>query len=1117
MSAGRDDSNGNGDGGAAPASPGLEELFEHYVEQHVLHGSGPDPAELCRGRPELLEPLMEHIRDYRRIARELAVHDDLEPGTQLLHYRIVEKLGEGGMGQVYVAEDDKLGRRVALKVLAPEMAEDPRRLERFRREARAVAALNHPNIVTVYSVDEDANPREGASGGFPRRATNGTIHFLTMELVDGSTLSHRIPPGGMALKRLFTVAIAAADALAAAHEEGITHRDLKPDNVMVDARGRVKVLDFGLAKRAPAGDSSARTTVALTEDGRVLGTMPYMSPEQLMAEAADARSDIFSLGIILYEMATGKRPFPSRNPAQLISSILRDPPEPVTDLRPDLPRHLGRIVRRCLEKDPERRYQSALDVRNELQDLWREIESGEVTTASAVAAAAARPRRPGAGRRWLPAAVAVAAALVAVAAVTLRPRPSEQPAGPAAATVSPVTAGPVAGRASAATAAGHSLAVLYFQNLNDDPDLAWLSNGLTDLLVTDLSQSPEIEVLSTGRLYQILKDLGALDQPNSFEVIEAVAERGGVEAVVRGGYARAGQVLRIAYTVEDAASGEILKSDHVDGRGEESLFTLVDELSAAVRRSFEVVRSVELPPSVESVTTSSLLAWRYYSQATVMHRQSKRREAVAALEKALDVDPQFALALANLARLHRGLGNVAKAREVTQRAVELAERLPVNQRHTIQGVYYAGRWATLGQAIGAFRAALELYPDRTAPRNNLAEVYTHLERYDESIREYTTLIDGGTSFPGTYTAIANAYAGSGRFETGYRILLDFAQRHPDNWFTQFWLGWLLTESGDLEGALERFRRAAELRPGELFVHYGRWRAQVLRQDWAQAEHEASAILAFDEPFARWRGAVSRARILVYQGRSGEALERFDEAIRAYSEVSAFTALAHCWKAELRLARGEAAEALAETESARELGRDDWPELQGLFLAALAYQRLGRPADAERMQTILQQRAALHENLVEERQLHHLAGRLALARGDAEAAVRALGQAESLLPPEGVEFHWHVYPVHVQIWSALGEAELAAGRPRPARGWFERAVTSGAERLESPIPYVRSLYHLGRIHRQAGEAAEARRTFERFLDLWRQGDLDRPRVEEAIEALQSSSSVSGSGAGPGPLK
>jgi len=321
-------------------------------------------------------------------------------GSTLSHFRILRKIGEGGMGVVYEAQDLSLDRRVALKVLPAEVAGDPERRARFAREAKAVAALNHPNIVVIHSVDE--------AGG---------IHFLTMELVPGKTLAHFIPKEGLPLERFFQIAIPVADAIRAAHQRGITHRDLKPANIIIsDEDGRPKVLDFGLAKlkeeiRATVGASTI-SSGQVTADGRILGTVAYMSPEQAEGKAVDHRSDIFSLGVILYEMATGARPFRGDSNMSVLSSIIKDTPKPITELNPHLPRELARVVRRCLEKDPERRFDSAKDLRNDLEDIKRELDSGELR----VAARAATGTR-GRGRRpWLLAAAGAALIILATAA-----------------------------------------------------------------------------------------------------------------------------------------------------------------------------------------------------------------------------------------------------------------------------------------------------------------------------------------------------------------------------------------------------------------------------------------------------------------------------------------------------------------------------------------------------------------------------------------------------------------------------------------------------------------------------------------------------------------------------
>ncbi len=329
-------------------------------------------------------------------------------GTTLKHYRIVRKLGHGGMGDVYAAEDLQLRRLVALKTLPPETASDPDRLHRFRREAQAVAGLNHPNIVTLYGVEE-------ADG----------VHFLTMELVEGRTLGELIPPGGLPLTKLLEIAVPLADAVRAAHERGVVHRDLKPGNVMVNAEGRVKVLDFGLAKNVRSADarsdSEAATATQLTAQFQVVGTAAYMSPEQAQGRPVDARSDIFSLGVVLYEMATGVRPFVGDSVVAVMSAIVRDTPPSPSDVNRSVPVELDRAITRCLAKEPDRRYQTATDLRNDLEDLQRQVASGKAPSVARGsgwrrrAAAMLQPRR-----RLAAVAAVILVAAAAAAAVYWR-------------------------------------------------------------------------------------------------------------------------------------------------------------------------------------------------------------------------------------------------------------------------------------------------------------------------------------------------------------------------------------------------------------------------------------------------------------------------------------------------------------------------------------------------------------------------------------------------------------------------------------------------------------------------------------------------------------------------
>ncbi len=1048
--------------GGQPHAEKIEALLGHYVEQRLVHGVTLDPEELCRDAPQLLTPLRACIEEYEHLERVLAPPQTLAPGQFLLHYRIVAKIGEGGMGEVYLAEDRKLGRRLALKVLPAEMAGRPERLERFRREARAVAALNHPNIVTLYSIEE----------------TEG-IHLLTMELVTGTTLTEKIPAHGMPLDQLLDLSIPVADALAAAHERRIAHRDLKPDNVMVDDEGRVKMLDFGLAKliAKPVANDSETLTATLTQAGGIVGTVPYMSPEQVLGRSADARSDIFSFGVMLYQMATGRRPFRGEASAELISAILRDTPTPIDELRAGLPCRLGRIVQRCLEKAPEHRYPSALDLRDELVDLKREVITGEVTLDSAALAAA---RRPPTKWRW-PIAV-VAAGLLALAGAYHQLRPREGSAG-----VATQAAGTAAVEEIREPTA---LAVLYFENLTGDPDLDWLRHGITTMLVTDLSQSPDLAVLNTGRLYKILKDLNALEETVlSSDLVRGFGEHADIETVVRGSYARVGEVLRISISIEDPTSGEILKSHSIEERGEESLFAMVDQLSASIRDNFEVGRPAESPATVRVATTSSLEAWRLYTEGMNLAHRSNSLAAITALEKALAIDPSFALALDDLGRIHGNIGHAGRAREYKRRAFEQKDRLPLPDRYRVEASYYAARWATTDRAIETYREGLRLYPDQRSWRNNLARRYAYLERYQEAIAEFEVLIARGTTHAAAYSDVANAYAALGRFEIGHRVLLERASIDPDNWLLHFALGWHLIEWHKLEAADQHLADAAALHPGH-WIHYGRWRLQVLREDWQQADLEARTMATFEDSFAHWRGSVSLARNLLFRGRSKEALAMLEEALGAYRGADAATALTRCWKAELLLELGRPDEALEQARLAQEQGREEWPELMAMFVAALAEQQLGRPSAADAILETLRERWLRRPNTVQERQLDHLAGRLALARGEPEAAVEALRRAASLLPPRGVEFHWHVYPDHVPVWFALGQAELAAGLEAAARRSFELATASGSEHIEQPIPFVRSFYLLSQIHRRRGETSEADRLLERFHEYWNDGGLNR---------------------------
>jgi TolB-like protein/cytochrome c-type biogenesis protein CcmH/NrfG len=510
----------------------------------------------------------------------------LAPGTKLGPYEIQSPLGAGGMGEVYRATDAKLARDVALKVLPAEMADDPERLARFRREAKTLAQLDHPNIVTIYSVEE--------SDGF---------HFLTMQLVEGQPLDRLICAGGLPLDRIVEIAGALGDALAAAHEKGIVHRDLKPANVMVSSEGRVKVLDFGLAKDinvVNAGDATM-TSDSRTQVGVVMGTPAYMSPEQTSGRPLDHRTDIFSLGVLLHEMATGRRPFEGTSSAELVSAVLRDTPPSVTDVRPDLPSDLARIVRRCLEKDPRHRVQTARDVSNEFRYLAR-----LGSRAAPVSASAART----------------------VSAPDLSAR-----------------------RAVVREDEGFWVAVLPFKYAGSNADLRALADGLTDDILTGFSKFSYLRVIAGSSTARYANQ--AVD-------VRAVARELGARYVMEGSIRPAGTKVRIAVQLVDASSGAGLWAGSYDRTYQaDSILDLLDEVvpcivctvadtqGVLVHSMTDALRNRD--PETLSPYEAVLRSFGHYQRVNAVEHLAAR----TALEHAVKQPPDRADCWANLALLYR--------------------------------------------------------------------------------------------------------------------------------------------------------------------------------------------------------------------------------------------------------------------------------------------------------------------------------------------------------------------------------------------------------------------------------------------------------------------------------
>ena len=770
-------------------------------------------------------------------------------GRTLSHYKIVSKLGEGGMGEVYLAEDTELGRKVALKVLPEAMASNPERLERFRREARAVAALDHPNIVTIFNVEE-------ASG---RR-------LLVMELIDGESLDRVVPPQGLPLARVFEIAVPMADALAAAHDKGITHRDLKPSNVMVTSDGRVKVLDFGLAKLAleTAGtpDDDAETELApvgeamaaeaLTGEGTVMGTAPYMSPEQLQGKPVDSRTDIFSLGIVLYEMTTGQRPFRGESGLELASSILKDAPSAVTEIRTDLPRHLGRIVQHCLEKDPERRFQSIKDVRNELEGLRDEVRSGSVATGShpvvpvaapgtepaaqvadsdvpsspptaAPAQTAARLEAPSdpattsgsaltgattttepSRNKGLLAAIAVVLLLGVGAGIWWTGRPRD--------TVEPVPA--------AESQQARSIAVLPFADLSAEKDQEYFTDGMTEELLSALGKIEGLKVPSRTAVFA-LKDKGL--------GIAEVGDRLGVATVLEGSVRKSGDRLRISTQLVQVSDGFQLWSETYD-RELRDVFTVQDEIAQSIAAALRVTLTSDAGPAQEIGGTTNPEAYDFFLQGNqYLDRNSVdlMEYATQMYEKAIVLDPDYALAWARLA--------------------------------FAQGQIYG--WTASGPGLVAMERAsakaLELEPRLAEAHSTRALYYWQTERPEAALREYEEALRLDDQSAPVYFAYGNVFYMQGDLERAAELWERSIELDPEDRLVSQLLPQLYVSLGREEEALKAYRRALavverylELNPDDLNTRLHKASSLLALGQREEAFDIAEAVLSSDSQDVR---------------------------------------------------------------------------------------------------------------------------------------------------------------------------------------------------------------------------------------------------------------------------
>jgi tetratricopeptide (TPR) repeat protein/tRNA A-37 threonylcarbamoyl transferase component Bud32 len=985
-------------------------------------------------------------------------------GTTVSHYKILEKLGEGGMGEVYLAEDTKLKRQVALKFLSEDLTRDEARKQRFIQEARAAAAIEHPHIAAIHDIDEV-----------------GGRTFIAMEHVGGESLRAAIAAKKLNQRKSLDLAIQIAEGLSVAHQSGIVHRDLKPENLLISEHGYAKIIDFGLAKllepltKSVDGESQAETETKLaTREGVIMGTVAYMSPEQARGAKVDARTDIFSFGVVLHEMLSGESPFLRATAVESLHAVMKETAAPLNLSGAAAP-ELQRILRKAMAKDPEERYQSMKDLTIDLREL-REGYSSVERPAVDLPSAAKTP--------WKWAAVLAIAVAVAAVGWSLIGRDRGPPGIGAA------------GRPA--------VAVMYFESLSGDEEIRWLSKGLPNMLITDLAQTPGLDVVSSQRINEVLKQVGEENLESiDKRLVADIARRAGAGAVVVGSIFKSGAEVRIDVQVEDVGSGRILSAQSVQG---EDVFPLVDELTGRIRSSLQMGDSPAGRPLAD-VTTRSLEAFQLYAEGLEAHMNVRYADARKLLEQAIEIDPSFGMAYFTLSQIARRLGESSLGAQYHEKALEHLERLPGRQKLLIQS---EDAWRVKGEpekGAELLETLIARYPDEEEAYYALSRIYGQRNQLDKMMatreRSVTAIPSSGPLHNDYGYALLNA----GRYPEAIRELETYARLSPDEPNPHDSLGEAYLITGQPEKAIERYARALEVDPTFGVSHTSRaWASAMLgRYDEALAER-AKAASSPNPGLARTTLLLLDAFTLSRVGRYQDAEHSLREGIETASSQSNIAAHAELelLAGTVALEKGNYSKVLENVGRAQEKiprvvlpARKQGETLTANLLNGVAEARRGN-LEAARAHLESQSKIYDPSSEIESFLYEALRGELALAANHLAEAEVAFSKAE----PE-LKMFFSIGAAAPTLFlnnhpsrDGLARVKKAQGDLAAAIEIYRQLLTPDMSSKWTAMLEPRYVLELARLLDESGDKEGARAEYQRFLDLWKDADEGLPELKEA---------------------
>ena len=976
--------------------------------------------------------------------------------TSISRYKIIEKLGSGGMGEVYLAEDTRLGRKVALKLLAEELTQNRDRLSRFDQEAYAASALNHPNILTIYEMGDE-----------------GGRHYIVTEFIDGQTLRKRLGGPPLESTEVLDIAIQVAGALEEAHAAGIVHRDIKPENIMIRRNGHVKVLDFGLAKltEPPAADETDTEAVTRalvqTDAGMVLGTSQYMSPEQARGKPIDARTDIWSLGVVLYEMATGRAPFLGETKTDVIIAIAKTEPTPIARFAPNAPSEFEWIVLKALRKDVDERYQTIKELESDLKKLKQRIEfqSELERTMPPEQYSAAFSRLTDTEIHGSPMPPALRSAAMSGIATGQIPSSAQTRASSAEYIFTEIKRHKTGAIIAAVAVVLVAATIFYFafwrsRNVLTDKDTILLADfvnttgdpqfdgTLKQALAVQLGQSPFLDIFSEDRVRETLKYMNAgRDARITRDVAKQICGRNGIKAMLLGSISSTGAHYYLLLEAENSQTGDMIASEQIDVEGKEQVLKALGSAAASLREKLgeklDTIKRFDAP--IENVTTSSLEALRQYDLGVKEHSKLDYKSAIPFYKLAIERDPNFAIAHARLAQCYHNNNQFEASRAEYTKAYELVDRVSEREKFFIRSSFYgavSGQWEKQIEELETWKRT---YPRDWEPLNQLASKYTVVGPFERAVTEGNQAIELNPKDARAYVNVGVAFINLNRFEEAKTIL----------------------------------RKAEALKPESTNMHARLYQIAFVQSDDAVMKQQLDWAKSTKSPED---GLTWQARVADFSGQLANADRLSDQIIEMtrHSETKEKVPQAMLISATRDSILGNCGRAIQLAKQALDLS----PEQSNLFTAANAYAACGQTAAAQTLVDELTKDFPL-DTLLNANSLPIIRAQNELNKGSAAQAIQLLESARK-------------YEVYGDFWPQYlrGQAYLKLKNGTQAATEFKTILDHRGWSPTSPL-YPLAQLGFARAAALNGDNATARTAYQDLLfTLWREADSNLPALVAA---------------------